>query len=112
MKHEKIFSSRSLLALVVLSSLIFSACGGSESASNRSNVELAETQPVAYSPIYQNANTANASRSADMEVDDSASGERYAEIDGKSFSRSRPRSAFHFLDRCRYRLVRQRPPLT
>lgn len=84
MKHEKVSSSRYLLAFLVLSSLIFSACGD-----RVSNAEYAKSAPIAGQPVSQNANSmANASNTA-YEVaptsDDGSSGERYAEITENPF---------------------------
>lgn len=82
MKHEKIFSSRALLALVVLSSFIFSACGSfSESASNSAVSGKRSPTDVQYA-----SNTANAaSNTAEPAIEDSGSGERYAEITENPF---------------------------
>jgi Ca-activated chloride channel homolog len=83
MKHEKIFSSRPLLALVVLSSLIFSACAGE--ASRNSDVAVAETQPTTAPAIYNTSNTAARAVDAQPRFDENASGERYAEITENPF---------------------------
>jgi Ca-activated chloride channel homolog len=84
MKQEKIFSSRYFAGLLIMGSLILSACGDasvSEVAANR-----AATAPVQYA----NSNTAASNTSlsiADqrMHVKDSQSGERYAEINENPF---------------------------
>lgn len=87
MKHEKIFSSRWLLTFLVLSSLIFSACGGASQ-----NHEIAESRkPISGQPIYNNANAANSAantaspNSGIADFEERASGERYAEITENPF---------------------------
>lgn len=88
MKQEKMFSSRPLLALLALSSLIFSACGGSyvgEGPSNANGTDTAKAHPTSVPAIYQNANSASTTAGAESEADDSTPGERYAEITENPF---------------------------
>ncbi len=82
MKQEKIFSSRWLTGLLVLSSLIFSACGymSGDSAANKP----VTGQPVAHESA-RSANTSAAPMMGDSEDMKSGSGERYAEINENPF---------------------------
>jgi Ca-activated chloride channel family protein len=84
MVQEKIFSSRWLAGLLVVSSLIFSACGGADVASTGSANRPIQPQPG----VYDSAKAANATSGAPLsESEDmkSGSGERYAEINENPF---------------------------
>ncbi|MGD9561355.1 MAG: von Willebrand factor type A domain-containing protein [Pyrinomonadaceae bacterium] len=78
MKHETTFTSRLLLAIVVLSSLIFSACGYT---SRKAEIASSDKRPAQPS-VYASNTAANA---ATAEYEESAPGERYAEITENPF---------------------------
>lgn len=83
MVQEKIFSSRWSAGLLVVSSLIFSACGGELASTGSAN------RPIQAQPgVYDSAKVANATSSSPMSESkdmESGSGERYAEIDENPF---------------------------
>lgn len=81
MVQEKIFSSRWLAGLLVVSSLIFSACGGDIASTGSAN------RPVQAQPgVYDSAkNTSGAPMMERADESKSGSGERYAEIDENPF---------------------------
>src|SRR5690606_2660363 len=85
MKQVTIFSSRWLLGLLVLSSLILSACG--ESAPSSTANKTLESQQAPHPTSVQNASNAStmAAREAPMYGDSETSGERYAEINENPF---------------------------
>lgn len=85
MKQETIFSSRWLLGLLVLSSLILSACG--ESAPSSTANKTPESQQAPHPTSVQNASNTStmAAREAPMYGDSETSGERYAEINENPF---------------------------
>ncbi|HLA94709.1 MAG TPA: von Willebrand factor type A domain-containing protein, partial [Pyrinomonadaceae bacterium] len=87
MKQEKIFSSRWLLGLLVLSSVILSACGDSSSEVARSTNKSDTSEPQ-----YNTNSAANVTSSSPMlakqkgsDEFEGASGERYAEISENPF---------------------------
>ena len=91
MKQETMISSRWLLSLLVLSSLILSACGdaaNSEQATtgNTNAASRAEAQPYEISAAKAASNTASGTPLMDRSsIDDGTTGERYAEINENPF---------------------------
>ncbi len=87
MKQENIFSSRWSAALLVLASLIFSACGNSAETGLKANDELARSRPVTNeyaSAANTNASTPHGAPIA-FESEHEGSGERYAEFTENPF---------------------------
>ena len=84
MVQEKIFSSRWLAGLLVVSSLIFSACSGGELAGTANRP--VQTQPGAQESMDSAANmTSGAPMLAKESKSEGTAGERYAEIDENPF---------------------------
>ncbi|CAN5208664.1 VWA domain-containing protein [soil metagenome] len=86
MKQQKIFSSRYLSGLLILTSLIFSACGDasvSDVAGNSPN------RPATLEAIYTNSNAAAnvtvSKANESLQTKDGVAGERYAEINENPF---------------------------
>ncbi len=87
MKQEKIFSSRYFAGLLVLSSLIFSACGDSSSGYENAANRTVASQPITADMAKASANAAASPayelrQSSEM---DGTDGERYAEISENPF---------------------------
>ncbi len=87
MKQEKIFSSRYFAGLLVLSSLIFSACGDSSSGNNAVANRSVASQPLTADMAKASANTAASPvfELRQRSETDGTDGERYAEINENPF---------------------------
>ncbi len=86
MKQENIFSSRWSAALLVLASLIFSACGDTAKIGLKPNDDLARTPPTAQEYTYAANTSANANSGMLYESESrSGAGERYAEFNENPF---------------------------
>ncbi len=86
MKQENIFSSRSAAALLVLASLIFSACGNSAETGRKPNDELARSRPATSEYTYAANTNASVAPGIAFEAEShKGNGERYAEFTENPF---------------------------
>ncbi|HQU93525.1 MAG TPA: VWA domain-containing protein [Pyrinomonadaceae bacterium] len=112
MRQETIISSRWLLGLLVLSSLILSACGGdSASVSNANSARQTGPQPMEVADAKAATNSVAGSPLMDhASREDGTAGERYAEINENPFLEARraPLSTFSIdVDTASYANVRR-----
>jgi len=111
MRQETMISSRWLLALLILSSLILSACGDSTAVSNANSAGTTAPQPMEVADAKAVSNSMAGTPMMDREsLDDGTAGERYAQINENPFldARRAPLSTFSIdVDTASYANVRR-----
>ncbi len=111
MRQETTISSRWLLSLLLLSSVILSACGDSASVSNANSTSTTAPRPMEVADAKSAANSmAGAPMMDRSSVEDGTAGERYAEINENPFLEARraPLSTFSIdVDTASYANVRR-----